>query len=351
MNRSYEEASFAAYIDGIMPFPKSVDVDIVRSPVDFVIEEAKRLLRDMPPYLEHFYGGVRLLYPSGSKKWIGSYKLNIHHFPVRRNGANTSWLINNDVGRLVSGAFIEYRFPSGDERVNFNRDFVLAVKMKVNQDFQAWRNMPFNERLQSSWASLVLDRTLPATKFTAGEQYLRENAFGVPYYLIRHKGKVDVDCTVIKIPKVLRNEQGQIHAIGEPAILFEDGWGVYAINGVRTRKHLKDGRITPHFLRTCRNAEERRVLMEMVGFDNAVEMMGGVLVHSDGYGDLYRLPHFKEENDLPPKFVKVVNSTPEPDGTYKDYFLRVDPAIDTAEQAVAWTFGVEAGEYQALQET
>jgi hypothetical protein len=43
--------------------------------------------------------------------------------------------------------------------------------------------------------------------------------------------------------------------------------------------------------------------------------------------------------------VRVRNSTPEPDGTYKHYFLRVPPNITRAKQAVAWTFGLEEDQY------
>jgi hypothetical protein len=39
--------------------------------------------------------------------------------------------------------------------------------------------------------------------------------------------------------------------------------------------------------------------------------------------------------------LRVENSTPEPDGTYKFYFIRVPPDMRTAQQAVAWTFGME----------
>ncbi len=49
--------------------------------------------------------------------------------------------------------------------------------------------------------------------------------------------------------------------------------------------------------------------------------------------------------------VKVVNSAPEPDGTFKDYFLRVPPTMQTARQAVAWTFGKESHEYAPVLET
>jgi hypothetical protein len=49
--------------------------------------------------------------------------------------------------------------------------------------------------------------------------------------------------------------------------------------------------------------------------------------------------------------VEVVNSTPEPDGSRKTYFLRVPPTIETAREAVAWTFGLGAVDYRPAVES
>ena len=43
--------------------------------------------------------------------------------------------------------------------------------------------------------------------------------------------------------------------------------------------------------------------------------------------------------------VEFVNSTSEPDGSRKTYFLRVPPDTGTARDAVAWTFGLGSDEY------
>ena len=42
------------------------------------------------------------------------------------------------------------------------------------------------------------------------------------------------------------------------------------------------------------------------------------------------------------RVVEVVNATPEPDGSYRHYFLQVPPGVRTAREAVAWTFGFES---------
>lgn len=75
---------------------------------------------------------------------------------------------------------------------------------------------------------------------------------------------------------------------------------------------------------------------------------GAKELHRDDYGTLYRaeLP-----GDEPLVMVKVVNSTAEPDGSFKDYFLRVPPQTRTAREAVAWTFEHEPADYELAQQT
>ena len=56
-------------------------------------------------------------------------------------------------------------------------------------------------------------------------------------------------------------------------------------------------------------------------------------------------------DDEPLVMVRVINSTPEPDGTNKRYMLRVPPTIKTAREAVAWTFGMSPETYAPEMES
>jgi len=68
----------------------------------------------------------------------------------------------------------------------------------------------------------------------------------------------------------------------------------------------------------------------------------------DDFGALWiRRPADRE----PVTMVEVINSTTEPDGTSKEYLLRVPPEMETPHQAVAWTFGMEPAEYHPSMET
>jgi hypothetical protein len=53
----------------------------------------------------------------------------------------------------------------------------------------------------------------------------------------------------------------------------------------------------------------------------------------------------------PVTYVEVVNSTPEPDGTRRTYFLRVPPTVQSAREAVAWTFALDGGAYRPTVES
>jgi hypothetical protein len=46
-----------------------------------------------------------------------------------------------------------------------------------------------------------------------------------------------------------------------------------------------------------------------------------------------------------------VNATPEPDGSYRRYFLRVPPTVRTARRGLAWSFGLTRSEYAPAVET
>jgi hypothetical protein len=46
--------------------------------------------------------------------------------------------------------------------------------------------------------------------------------------------------------------------------------------------------------------------------------------------------------------VEVVDATAEHDGTRRRYALRVPPMVRTGREAVAWTFGLDAGDYEPL---
>ena len=136
------------------------------------------------------------------------------------------------------------------------------------------------------------------------------------------------------------DDEGRLHDESGPALSYSDGFALYAWKGVIANRDIveRPETITCEYIERADNSEVRRVMIERYGEARYLQDSGAILVHEDDFGSLYRkeLP-----NDEALVMVKVVNSTPEPDGTYKDYFLRVPPEIETAKQAVAWTFGFD----------
>jgi hypothetical protein len=91
-----------------------------------------------------------------------------------------------------------------------------------------------------------------------------------------------------------------------------------------------------------RNVELKRMLIEAYGMEKFIRDSRARVVDQDRFGTLYRCEMMHDE---PLCMVEVINSTPEPDGTFHRYFLRVPPAITTARAAVAWTFGLAPIDY------
>ena len=107
---------------------------------------------------------------------------------------------------------------------------------------------------------------------------------------------------------------------------------------------MQPERITVRRIDEETNVEVRRVLVERFGEERRVREGGSVLVHEDATGRLWRrdaeqrppgMGSWWRPRDEPIVMVEVVNSTLEPDGSRRTYFLRVPPAATTAREAVA----------------
>ena len=99
------------------------------------------------------------------------------------------------------------------------------------------------------------------------------------------------------------------------------------------------------------NTEVRYVGMKVYGLERMREENRFTVVHSDEYGNGRELLKFDGIFEEPVMLVKVFNGTPEPNGTYKKYYLQVPPTMKTCQEAVAWTFRKTENEYAPAQET
>ncbi|GAA3829904.1 DUF6745 domain-containing protein [Streptomyces chiangmaiensis] len=147
-----------------------------------------------------------------------------------------------------------------------------------------------------------------------------------------------------------RDEAGRLDRGDGPALAFPDGFALHAWRGMPVPAEFLSGLVglTPRRIREEENAELRRVMLEYYGYDRYLEESGAEPVQRDETGVLWRI---ELEGDEPLVMVEVVNSTPEPDGTHRTYWLRVPPRIRTAREGVAWTFGLEEAEYVPERQT
>lgn len=158
-------------------------------------------------------------------------------------------------------------------------------------------------------------------------------------------------CWVSERHHVLRRDnRGHLHCLTGPAVMYPDGWAVYAVHGVRVPEYVIEhpNDITVQKIGEEGNVEIRRVMIERYGEGRYLEDSGAKVIHADEYGTLYRKEVLGDE---PLVMVKVVNATPEPDGSQRRFFLRVPPDMTKAKEAVAWTFGLKEKEYCPNMET
>ena len=179
--------------------------------------------------------------------------------------------------------------------------------------------------------------------------------------------------------KTIRNEVGNLHADHEPAwrsptrvIWYQDGrkHGVDADRFGSIHYYFENIRIPPKYHQAISNPElltveevlkhpnqeVKYVGMKIVGLERVMKHKNAKIIHrDDSKGQvLFTITGIFDE---PVSYVKVVNSTAEPSGEFKNYFLCVPPpseGITDCQKAVAWTFGFspdKAKDYRPEQET
>lgn len=142
----------------------------------------------------------------------------------------------------------------------------------------------------------------------------------------------------------------RLHHESGPAIKYSDEFAQYHWHGLNVPASVIENPelITPKAIDKEANVEVRRVMLARYGEARYIVDSKAKLIAKDNFGELYCKTHRSDESLV---MVRVVNSTPEPDGTKKHYWLRVPPFITSARAGVAWTFGLDAAEYDPDEQT
>lgn len=155
------------------------------------------------------------------------------------------------------------------------------------------------------------------------------------------------------------DERNVLHNDSGPAVSYLDGFSVYCWHGVRVERYVieKPDIITVDDIEEEPNAEVRRVKIERYGTYNYIVDSGAVQLdhvpHDDIVHGLSGAKLWRKEvaGDEPIVMLSMINSTPEPDGSRKEYFIRVPPNMQTVRQAMAWSWDLSVDEYNPQTET
>jgi hypothetical protein len=151
-----------------------------------------------------------------------------------------------------------------------------------------------------------------------------------------------------------RDAQTRLHHETGPALLYPDGFGIWAWHGTRVPKDLIDGRWSTQDILRHDNAEVRRCAIEKMGWDRFI-VDAGLRQIGDTTADPGNPGHFLALYDVPERIydqpIRVLlcdNATPERDGTRRRFGLTVPATVPDPIAAASWTFGLNPSDYAQL---
>ncbi|KAM3115235.1 DUF6745 domain-containing protein [Phormidesmis sp. 146-33] len=143
----------------------------------------------------------------------------------------------------------------------------------------------------------------------------------------------DNACLVCDRPiRLLLDNQDRLHAEGEPALEYADGFRLYAHHGItlpETYGKLHPNQWRAEWLLSERNAELRRVLIEGVGYERIYQELGAIEL--DSWRE-YSLLKIDSNIDVEPIFLLKMTCP----STQFIHILRVPPNMNSAKEAIRW---------------
>ena len=262
-----------------------------------------------------------------------------------RLGKNLERKWMSPVGEFASPAVWKYDLDS--MTIESEADSTLSSLMNEFVDSYAQSEQTKGNVFPDLWFDLTSLET-PTTLFK--EIYLTEwyiSSLGVNIsqkaqeilrsqkLLFEHCGLIfafEKICFVCDRPRHLRfDSQNRLHAEGEPAIEFADGWNFYYYHGVRLPE--KYGQVHPNqwqsqWLLAEENAELRRVLIQGIGYDRIIQELEAKQIDS---WQEYALLQIDKADVEPICLLKMTCPS-----TGFIHALRVPPNLTSAREAIRW---------------
>jgi hypothetical protein len=162
-------------------------------------------------------------------------------------------------------------------------------------------------------------------------------------------------------PRLLkRNAAGRLHADVGPAIEYRDGWNLYFWHGMQIpRSHewiiSERSKLSPNKIEAEPNAELRRVMLEVFGFEAYLSARKAKVIAADElHGQLRRLLEIDVAGDKL-RIIEVDNGSLEPDGTRRKFHLgaarRDGRPPKTPAEAIANSYGIAPEHYREAVRT
>jgi hypothetical protein len=155
--------------------------------------------------------------------------------------------------------------------------------------------------------------------------------------------------TLIAIPSpTMFVFRGQLHHASGPAVAWPSGERYWFWRGVRVHSSLIERRDSVEInetLRRSRHLDTRRAICEIFGWARVLEAVGANELQRDECGALV-VAMFSFDGESLTKLVRVRCPS-----TRKEHVIPVPFHVQTAREAVDWTFGLKANEYKPSYET
>jgi hypothetical protein len=159
-------------------------------------------------------------------------------------------------------------------------------------------------------------------------------------------------CWIAERPDTLLTDaRGRLHCADGPALRYRDGWSAHAWKGVQVPAWMIEHPewITPFKISDTFEPVLRNTMIDIMTPERFIATGVVACVSKDDTGVLWRKFWGHRGVTIGSwTAVEVVNGTPEADGSHKRYILRVPSEVRTAQEAVAWTYGLSAKQYSAL---
>jgi len=129
-----------------------------------------------------------------------------------------------------------------------------------------------------------------------------------------------------------RNEQGRLHKDGGPALIHSDGFGVWALNGIRMKpEYIKTPaeRLAPEKVLAETNVDVRRELIRKVGIERMLAKLPHKILHRRGDYEVLSVRLSEECPDA--RYLKMLNPSV---GCF--HMEGIPAECDTVEKSLNW---------------